>query len=152
MIGMYWSTSGANAVNRSPIVSTLPPIEASPPRSGESSIVISSAIANSAASQTSWRYLRRQYQSRRRDRTSWSRSSRLGAVERGRRDQPVGEHVDQPAEGGDAEQRAEQRPADRPVEAVVQQHEQRRAGERSRRRSRRGRAGATRAPARGSAR
>ncbi len=74
MIGMYWSSSGAKAANRSPIVSMLPPIEASPPSSSESAIVISSATTNSATSHTSWRYLRRQYHSRRREMTSWSRS------------------------------------------------------------------------------
>ena len=46
----------------------------------------------------SWRYCLRQYQSRRRETTSYSLQLLLGAVERRRRDQLVREHVDQPAE------------------------------------------------------
>jgi hypothetical protein len=41
----------------------------------------------------------------------------------------VSEDVDQPAEGGDAEQGADERPERRPLELLVQDDEQRRRGE-----------------------
>ena len=68
--------SGANDVNRSPSVSMLPPTDASPPKISEANIVIATATTNSAVSHTSWRYFLRQYQSRRRERTSCFCSSR----------------------------------------------------------------------------
>ena len=55
MIGMYWSSIGASAVNRSPIVSMLPPIDPSPPSTAERAIVMATAIANRAAIHTSCR-------------------------------------------------------------------------------------------------
>jgi hypothetical protein len=41
----------------------------------------------------------------------------------------VGEHVDQPAEGGDAEHGADERPERRPLELLLENDEQRRRGE-----------------------
>ena len=114
----------------SPIVSRPPQIDVSPPMIELSAIAISDREGEKMRPATAARrYLRRQYHSRRRETTSSLAQLLLGAVQRRRRDQPVGEDVDQPAERGDAEDRADDRPEQRPLGTVVEGDEQGRRSE-----------------------
>ena len=107
-------------------VSMPPPMLASPPRKALTIIAISTKNPKIPTNHTRRRNFLRQYHSRRRLHDVGVAQLLLGAVDRRRRDQPVREHVDQPAEDDDAREGADQRPEDAPLERAAQVGEQRR--------------------------